>query len=38
MNIKLIKERKKEEKRKEKDSQPHFPFLKCNSKLFIFEL
>lgn len=39
MNIKLItKGRKKEEKRKEKASQPHFAFLKCNYKLIIFEL
>lgn len=37
MNIKLKKQRE-EEKWKEKDSQPHFPFLKCNYKLTIFEL
>lgn len=39
MNIKLItKGRKKGQKRKEKASQPHFAFLKCNYKLIIFEL
>lgn len=35
MNIKLKKQRREEEKWKEKDSQPHFPFLKCSNLPFL---